>query len=81
MEEGLHDRPSSSRRVIRATVALGLASLLVPTPVYAYIDPITGSAILQVLAAGVLAAGLMFRTTLSRVTDGLRRLWSRVSRR
>jgi hypothetical protein len=71
--------PGPRRHVVRAAATLLLAFAVLPTPAYAYIDPISGSVILQVLAAGFLAAGLVFRTTLSRAKDGVRRLWSRVS--
>ena len=43
-------------------VALALAAFLVPTaPAHAYLDPATGSMILQVLLAGLAGALLFFR--------------------
>lgn len=46
-----------------------LLLVVVPTPVYAYLDPVSGSIILQVIAAGVFAGAM---TT--------KRFWARVKR-
>lgn len=43
------------RRGCQLLMAWALASLLAPPPLHAYIDPLSGSLILQVLAAGLFA--------------------------
>lgn len=42
-------------------VALGIFHVMAPSHAWAYLDPITGSIVLQVLAAGFLAAAATFR--------------------
>ena len=42
-------------------------------PVFAYIDPGAGSLVLQALLAGVLSASFMFRRTVRRGIDRIRR--------
>ena len=44
-------------------VALVVFHLAAPTRAWAYLDPITGSIVLQVLAAGFIAAMATFRRT------------------
>ncbi|HUP00834.1 MAG TPA: hypothetical protein VM737_04850 [Gemmatimonadota bacterium] len=63
--------------VARLTFAFLLASALAPASVYGYIDPLSGSAILQALAAGVLAGLFMLRSYWQRVKDVFRRFWHR----
>ena len=48
-----------------STVLVGLAvfHLSAPTRAWAYLDPITGSIVLQVLAAGIIAAMATLRRT------------------
>lgn len=55
-----------------------IASLVFPRSAYAYIDPMSGSIILQALAAGVLAALLVFKRFWYRVTATCRRIWQRL---
>lgn len=47
--------------MMRFFVLLMLAFLIIPTPSYAYLDPGTGSMILQALAAGVVAVAIFWR--------------------
>ena len=44
-------------------VALAVFHVAAPTRAWAYLDPITGSIVLQVLAAGFIAAMATFRRT------------------
>lgn len=59
-----------------AAVAL-LIVALVPAPAAAYLDPISGSIILQVVAASALAASFTIKRWWSFVRDGARRLLTR----
>jgi hypothetical protein len=73
-------RPSVSSDVLRITAALLLASVVAPSSAYAYIDPLSGSAILQALAAGVLAGLFMMKSYWHRAKEALRRFKDRLSR-
>ncbi|CAN5264073.1 MAG: hypothetical protein H0W36_01115 [Gemmatimonadetes bacterium] len=75
--EGRH---SGTRTALRLTAALLLAAVIAPPNAHAYIDPVSGSAILQALAAGVLAGIFMLKSSWHRVKDGVRNLWQRLSR-
>lgn len=44
-----------------------LAMLAVPAPAHAYLDPATGSIILQAAIGGIAGATLFFRTSLFRI--------------
>ena len=48
--------------------------LVAPTLVFAYLDPITGSIVLQVLAAGFLAAAATFRKSRDWISGVVRRI-------
>ncbi len=54
-------------------VALGI--LVVPSTVHAYIDPGTGSVIVQAAIGGVVAAGFFLKTNWLRVKHGAQRLF------
>jgi hypothetical protein len=54
------------RRVSRLFVVATLAVIAIPTPAAAYIDPVSGSVLLQILSAAVLAGA---------VTIGRARTW------
>ncbi len=73
-------RYSGNRTAIRLTAVMLVASVIAPTQAMAYIDPVSGSAILQALAAGVLAGAFMLKSSWHRVKDSLRNLWHRISR-
>lgn len=72
-------RDASRRGISLGDVALGILvfHLVSPSIAWAYLDPISGSIILQILAAGFLAAAATFRRSrnwlasfLSRLTKG-----------
>ena len=54
--------------------------LLAPTTAYAYLDPGTGSIILQMLIAGILAAALYVRLFWDRTRQMISRLFYRRTR-
>lgn len=63
----MKDNPQSGPASSRLRLDLVLVLLLVPAPAHAlYLDPATGSLILQVVAAAVLTAGLTFKRWWSR---------------
>lgn len=55
-------------------VALAVFHVVAPTRAWAYLDPITGSIILQVLAAGFLAAMATFRRSREWVSELFKKL-------
>jgi hypothetical protein len=67
-------RPSSHARLRIATALIALL-LVTPAQAAAYIDPISGSIILQVLAAGALGALLTIKRVWAAVTGAGRRFW------
>jgi hypothetical protein len=52
--------------------------LVMPGHAYAYIDPVSGSIILQVIAAGALAAAFTFKRATQRARDFARGVWTRI---
>jgi len=54
--------------------------LLVPAPAHAYIDPVSGSIILQVVAAGALAASFTLKRFWLQIRSAARRVWGQVRR-
>lgn len=56
-------RPPGPRSVGAGSLILGLTvfHVVAPSTAWAYLDPVTGSIVLQVLAAGFLAAAATFR--------------------
>ncbi len=71
--------------LLRPVCFLVLASLVVPQALHAmamaYIDPLSGSVLLQVIAAGVLGAILSTKTFLAKVRGAARAAWSRITRK
>jgi len=63
---------------IRLFAAGILVSVLVPRQAAAYIDPVSGSIILQVLAAGLLAASLTIKNWRAWVVRTVRGMFSRL---
>ena len=55
----LHPGPAAGTLL----VALAVCHVVAPTRAWAYLDPITGSIVLQVLAAGFIAAMATFHRT------------------
>ena len=49
------------RKIGGTLLVFVLFSVLAPQPVYGYIDPLSGSIILQVLAAGLLGASITIK--------------------
>jgi len=68
-------------RGVRWTIVAGLV-LVVATPstAMAYIDPISGSIVLQVLAAGVFAGSLAFRRIREQISQFFRSISRQIRR-
>jgi hypothetical protein len=66
-----------ARTVLRLIGAVGVPAslllLLFPREAYAYIDPGTGSLILQLIAAGLVTVAVVFRKSISRLALLFRR--------
>jgi glycosyltransferase involved in cell wall biosynthesis len=60
---------------LRIFVALGVAQLVATPSAHAYLDPVTGSVILQVLVAGLLGFLLTIKRVWYVLTEPFRRLW------
>jgi hypothetical protein len=57
---------------------LVLVSLAAPAPAHAYVDPFSGSVILQIASAGILAAAFTFKSWWRRAKELGRWGWRRV---
>jgi hypothetical protein len=68
-------------KVLRVLGYLTLVSILMPPRAHAYVDPSTGSIIIQVLVAGVLGAAFTVKQWWGRVAGAARQLRDRVTRR
>lgn len=55
-----------------------LALFALPAPASAYIDPISGSIMIQVIAASILAGTFTLKRFWAHVRERARRVWSRV---
>jgi hypothetical protein len=66
------------RNAAMLTAAIVLAEAVFPRPAHAYIDPVSGSILLQVVAAGALAAAFTFKRITRRMSHFVRTLWARV---
>lgn len=49
------------QKIIKKIISFGIIILLFPQPAYAYLDPGTGSYLLQIIAAGFFATLFLFR--------------------
>lgn len=82
---GLATMPSSvvttGRRVGRILAVIGIVSLVAPRAVHAYIDPLSGSIVFQVLVAGALGALLTIKRWWGSVVRLARALLTRVAGR
>ena len=67
-------------RVLRLLGFLTLVSILAPGRAHAYVDPATGSMVIQVLVAGALAAAFTVKQWWGRVATAARQLRDRVTR-
>ena len=65
--------------LLRFLIALCVVSLVAPAPALAYIDPVAGSVMLQVLIAGVLGALFAFKQAGAAVKMTISRLWRRLT--
>lgn len=65
---------SSAPAVSRILLGLTVFHVVAPTHAWAYLDPITGSIILQVLAAGFLAAAATFRRSREWMSEFFKKL-------
>ena len=65
--------------LLRFLIALCLVGVLTPTPALAYIDPVAGSVMLQVLIAGVLGALFAFKQAGAAVKMTIARIWRRLT--
>lgn len=63
----------------RFLAVLCLVHLLTPAPALAYVDPVTGSVMLQVLIAGLLGSLLAFRRAGFAIKTALSRIWHRLT--
>lgn len=74
-----------SRTLLGVLSGCLLGSLLVPHALHAmalaYIDPLSGSVLLQVIAAGVLGAIFTTKSFLARVRGAARSAWAKITRR
>ena len=62
---------------LRLALLMLALSLLVPLPAAAYIDPLSGSILLQVLAAGFFATAFTVKRVWRRAAGGVQRLRTR----
>jgi hypothetical protein len=51
---------SGRGRVVKLVLLCGIAIVVIPTPAAAYIDPVSGSVLLQIISAAVLAGAVTF---------------------
>ena len=65
--------------LLRFLIALSLVGVLTPAPALAYIDPVAGSVMLQVLIAGVLGALFAFKQAGAAVRMTISRIWRRLT--
>jgi len=72
--------PGEMKISTAATVLLAMIAwdLTAPRPAHAYIDPVSGSVVLQILAAGMLAAVFMIKLLWASIVDAARRLRERI---
>jgi hypothetical protein len=68
-------------RVMRLLCFFTMVSILAPGRAHAYVDPATGSIVIQVLVAGALGAVLTVKQWGGRVVTAVRQLRDRVRRR
>jgi hypothetical protein len=70
------------RRCLKAAALIGAVAaiwLIAPAPAHAYIDPQSGSYVIQILIAGLAAGGLAIATFWRRILAFMKRLFGRGS--
>lgn len=72
--------PGAPERGLLVPVAVGLLLVLTPGEAAGYIDPISGSIILQVLGAALLGAALSVKRVWAGISGVCTRVWDRISR-
>jgi hypothetical protein len=77
----LRSRTARSRRLLSTGAKLLVLLLITPAPLFAYIDPLSGSIILQVIAADVFGGLLTVKRFWLRVRTALGRLRTLLARR
>ena len=65
--------------LLRFLIALCLVGIVAPAPALAYIDPVAGSVMLQVLIAGALGALFAFKQAGAAIKMSISRLWRRLT--
>ena len=73
------EEPQPSRRRKKAVIACALTLATAPMPAWAYLDPGTGSLILQMLVAGVLGALVYMRVAWDRTREFFGRVFAAFS--
>jgi hypothetical protein len=66
-------------RIAKALVIPALAVFLIPTPAAAYIDPVSGSVLLQIISAGILAGAVTIGRTRAWLASLFRRATGRAN--
>ncbi len=66
-----------SRRCASALLLCALVALVAPPPAAAYIDPGTGSIVLQLLIAGALGAAFAVKRFWKRIVESVRAVFKR----
>lgn len=64
---------------LRLCLYVGAVSILTPAVAHAYIDPLSGSLVLQAVLAGVLGAVVTMGRIGSVMRQGLARMWRRLT--
>lgn len=57
--------------IFKILVILAVIQMIIPNKAYAYIDPGTGSMVLQIIAASLLGLGLTFRIWIQKLKNFL----------
>jgi len=70
-----------ARQLALGSVAVFGVLVVFSAPAYAYIDPGTGSYLLQLLVAGALGASVALKIYWNQLRKGLGRLWDRSRRK
>lgn len=76
------ERPKSEMKRVsltRLVLWTCAASMLTPAAAHAYIDPLSGSLVLQAVLAGVLGAAMTMGRIGSLMRDALGRFWRRLT--